>query len=358
VQFKGKAIDPDPSDVSSGTLKLPYIDGGQKTYTIYKVKFQGENASGSGEVSEVLQYTVNQHAVDQTIKQAYAKQNPGDYTDLIKKKDGSIDPLKKFLIPEPPATLPEYSAEDLVLEYLRTALPKISIEPRPCKSGTVLIVKDASWGGTIYPLIVEKISGSADADSIKLFSSAGNIEIIYRNILIVLNMAGAYEDQLAQMVVDIQGMRLDYDRGHIVVISSDSDGFSEYKLAYRYQIGAKNPSPLSSGDSYTAGLSADDSIQVAGAVPIKITYDDGTTQYLIPGVIDADAFIKMMEAIIKTEINPSTGEVTTTDKNGTKWYGLPEYYFYKRATYRAKYEIAPDKIVFYSTTGYQTIKKK
>jgi hypothetical protein len=169
-------------------------------------------------------------------------------------------------------------------------------------------------------------------------------------------MAGAYEDQLAQMVVDIQGMRLDYDRGHIVVISSDSDGFSEYKLAYRYQFGAKNPSPLSSGDSYTAGLSADDSIQVAGAVPIKITYDDGTTQYLIPGVIDADAFIKMMED--KTEINPNTGEVTTTDKNGTKWYGLPEYYFYKLATYRARYEIADDKIVFYSTTGYQTIKKK
>jgi hypothetical protein len=118
---------------------------------------------------------------------------------------------------------------------------------------------------------------------------------------------------------------------------------------------------LSSGDSYTAGLSADDSIQVNDAVPIKITYDDGTTQYLIPGIIDAGSLISQMgKDEIKTEISPITGDVKTTYKDGRTWMGLPGYVFllqpHKDTEVRCTY--TDDEIVFYSTTGTQSIYKK
>jgi hypothetical protein len=346
--FEGKLV---TGTGTTGTVILP-IPGGLKT--MYKVKFQGLNAFGDGEVSDELLYTVYGKN-GSTIKQADAKINRGvDYSDLIRTPDGLLDPSQKFLIPELKSALSEYSVQDLVLEYLKKLLPNVTIESEVFTSGIVMIVRDASWKGTIVPLIVEKISGNAGADTDinKIVVPSGNIEIIYRNILIVLNMAGAYEDQLTKMM-GIDGLKLEYGSGHLVVISSDSN--QDFKLVYRYQFGAVEPTPLLSGDNCTVAVNADDTYQ--------ITYGNGTTQNLIPGVIDADVLINLMkDKGINTTIDPTKGYFTT---NGT-WTGLPYYYLGPpqipkdgEAYYTPdNHTPADDKIVFYSTTGTQVIKKQ
>ncbi len=335
----------------TGALVLPIPDG---LKTMYKVKFQGLNASGDGEVSDVLQYTVYGKN-GRTIKQADAKKNPGldYYSDLIRTPDGLLDPGQKFLIPELKSTLSEYSVRELVLEYLKKALLNVTIELKVFKSGIVMIVRDTSLKGTIFPLIVDKVTGSDKSDNMNLTSS-GNIEIIAKNILITLSMAGAYEDQLTQMMVN-DGLNLEYGSDHMVVISSDSN--QAFKLVYRYQFGATEPTPFLSGDNCTVAVNTDGTY--------KITYGNGTTQNLIPGVIDADVLINLMkDKGIKTQIDPTTGYVTT-DNNGI-WTGLPYYYLGPpqiskdgQAYYTPdNHTPADDKIVFYSTTGTQVIKKK
>jgi len=334
----------------NGTLVLPIPDG---LKTMYKVKFQGLNASGGGEVSDVLQYTVYGKN-GRTIKQADAKINPGvNYSDLIRTPDGLLDPGQKFLIPELKSTLSEYSVYDLVLEYLKKPLINVTIELKVFKSGIVMIVRDTSLKGTIFPLIVDKVTGSDKSDGFS-WTSSGNIEIIAKNILITLSMAGAYEDQLTQMMVN-DGLNLEYGSDHMVMISSDSNQL--FKLVYRYQFGATEPTPLLSGDNCTVVQNADGTY--------KITYGNGTTQNLIPGVIDADVLINLMkDKGIKTQIDPTTGYVTT-DNNGI-WTGLPYYYLGPpqiskdgEAHYTpVDHTPADDKIVFYSTTGTQVIKKK
>ncbi|MEI7590154.1 MAG: hypothetical protein WCJ49_02390, partial [Deltaproteobacteria bacterium] len=295
----------------TGTVVLPIPDG---LKTMYKVKFQGLNASGDGEVSDVLQYTVYGKN-GRTIKQADAKKNPGldYYSDLIRTPDGLLDPGQKFLIPELKSTLSEYSVRELVLEYLKKALLNVTIELKVFKSGIVMIVRDTSLKGTIFPLIVDKVTGSDKSDNMNLTSS-GNIEIIAKNILITLSMAGAYEDQLTQMMVN-DGLNLEYGSDHMVVISSDSN--QAFKLVYRYQFGATEPTPFLSGDNCTVAVNTDGTY--------KITYGNGTTQNLIPGVIEADVLINLMkDKSIETQIDPTSGYVTT-DNNGT-WTGLPYYY--------------------------------
>ena len=258
-----------------------------------------------------------------------------------------LDPIQKFLIPELKSTLSEYSVQDLVLEYLKKLFPNITIEFKAFSSGIAMIVKDDSWKGTIYPLIVANITGSAKSDGIEWISS-GNLEITAKNILITLNMAGAYEDQLTQMMVT-DGLNLEYGSGHLVVISSDSN--QDFKLVYRYQFGAIEPTPLLSGDNCTVVLNADGTY--------KITYGNGTTQNLIPGVIDADVLINLMKDKdgTNTKIDPTTGYVTT-DNNGKIWTGLPDYHFWQHKDSEASYTTTDDQIVFYSKSGTQFIYKK
>ena len=254
-----------------------------------------------------------------------------------------LDPIQKFLIPELKSTLSEYSVQDLVLEYLKRLFPNITIESKAFSSGIAMIVRDTSWKGTIYPLIVANITGSAKSDGIE-WTSPGNLEISAKNILITLNIAGAYEDQLTQMMVN-DGLNLEYGSGHLVMISSDSN--QVFKMVYRYQFGAVEPTPLLSGDNCTMVENADGTY--------KITYGNGTTQNLIPGVIDAGILINLMDKDgIAAAINPSTGYVTT-DKNGKTWTGLPDYHFWPHKNIEVGYTIADDNIVFYSTTGTQVI---
>jgi hypothetical protein len=341
--FEGKLVTKTTETGDTGTVDLPIPPAGLKT--MYKVKFQGRNDYGNGDVSDVLQYTVY-GPNGKTIKQDDAKTKGENYSNLIRRPDGLLDPKQKFLIPDVKLDLSEYSVQDLVLEYLKKSFSDITIELREFKSGIVMVVKDTSWRGIIYPLIVGKVEGSSKSDSMNLTSS-GNIEIIAKNILITLNMAGASEGQLTQMMVN-DGLNLEYGSDHMVVISSDSN--QDFKLVYRYQFGAVEPTPLLSGDD-CAVVKNDDGTY-------KVTYGDGTTQNLIPGVIDAGVLIGLMgDDGIKTEISPITGDVNTY-KDGTKWMGLPNYEFSLQPHKDTGYTLADDKIVFYSTTGTQVIKKK
>lgn len=333
-QFNGQLL-------NGGTLNLPYKQGTSHT-TIYKVKFQGANDIGAGPSTSVLTYVVDESLTQNNI------QNGTDYSYLITNANNFLDPNKIFFITTDSSINESYSVLDLVTEYLKTLLPDISVTTKNFSSGIMMLVSAPSFNGMLFPQMIGSIIGTTDKDSLNI-NSSGDLEIVYKNIRIVLNMAGYDEDQLTSMI-ESDGLNIRYDEpGHVLDVSSNNN--PDFKLILRYQFGAQQNGGTSNTSS--GGITYN---EAEGT--FTIIYDDGTTQNLIPGILDASGLIAVLnDKGYTANIDSLSGSIKIT-KVDFAWQGAPQYYFYPGEQNNPtwfQFESNNSILTYHSADGYQII---